>query len=241
MSNNLHRVQNIFIGSGVACPANDTAVASLSTDGQIAILGRDMKALNPAGADTISTQPVIYIAQGKTDTNGVFYLKRSMKIEGTSVLRYEGKSYQAAKREVWAIGYDRKLATRSIEVNAETDYQFSIVFKNYKTLYSERQETFRVNFTSSASATQLSIATQIASAINNGSYKTQVSAVVVGDGTGAYGVTGATNYGVEITAKDVNQNLNTTYTLNQVYFQVAVNDNTGFGTTTTCTQIQAFD
>lgn len=239
MSNNLHRVQNIFISDGSALPANDAAITAV-VDGQIGIFGRDMKALNPAGGDTITTQPSIYIVQGKTDTNGTFYVKKSMKIDGGSVLRYEGASYAAAKREVWSIGYSRATATGSIVVNNDTAYQFSIVFKNYKWLYSERQETLRVNFTSAVSATQLTIATQITSAINNSAYKSQIKAVTVGNGTGAYGLTGATNYGVEIWALDVNQMLNTTYTLNQVYFQVAVNDATGFETTQ-CAQIQAFD
>ena len=240
MSNNLHRVQNIFISNGNALPANDAAITAV-TDGQIGIFGRDMKALNPAGGDTITTQPSIYIVQGKTDTDGTFYCKRSMKIDGTSVLRYEGKSYEAPKREVWAIGYNRKTATGTIEVNNSTDYQFSIVLKNNKHLYSERQQTFRVNFTSSSTATGLSIATQITNAINNSTYSSDIIAVTVGNNTGAYGLTGATEWGVEITAKDVNQYLSTTYTLNQVYFQVAVNDNSGFGDSTTCTQIQAFD
>jgi hypothetical protein len=53
-----------------------------------------------------------------------------------------------------------------------------------------------------------------------------------------YGVTGATDYGVEITALDVAQFVNTTYTQNKVYFSVHVDDSTGFGTTTTCTEIQ---
>lgn len=240
MSNNLHRVQNIFISNGDALPANNAAITAV-TDGQIGIFGRDMKALDPAGNDTITTQPSIYIVQGKTDTDGTFYCKRSMKIDGTSVLRYEGKSYEAPKREVWAIGYNRKTATGTIEVNNSTDYQFSVVLKNNKHLYSERQQTFRVNFTSSSTATGLTIATQITNSINNSTYNSDIIAVTVGNGTGAYGLTGATEWGTEITALDVNQYLSTTYTLNQVYFTVAVNDNTGFSDATTCAQIQGFD
>lgn len=240
MSNNLHRVQNIFISNGGALPANDAAITAV-TDGQIGIFGRDMKALNPAGGDTITTQPSIYIVQGKTDTDGTFYCKRSMKIDGTSVLRYEGKPYVAPKREVWAIGYNRSTAAGTIEVNNATEYQFSIVFKNNKHLYSERQQAFRVNFTSSLTATGLSIATQITSSINNSTYSSDVIAVTVGNGTGAYGLTAATAWGTEITAVDTNQFLSTTYTLNQVYFSVAVNDGTGFGDTTTCARIQGFN
>lgn len=238
--NNLHRVQNIFISDGTALPANNAAQSAV-TSGKIGVYGSDWTALNPAGGDTITTQPGIYIVESKTDTDGVSYLKKSSKITGNSVISYKGASYQAAKRTVWSIGHSRKTATGTIEVANDTNYNFTIRFKNDKTIYSERPEVLNVNFKSATAATQLTIATQIAGAINNSSYKTQISAIVVGDGTGVYGVTGATDYGVEITAKDINQYLSLTYTLNQVYFSVHVNDNSGFGTTTTCTQIQAFD
>jgi hypothetical protein len=238
--NNLNTVQNVFISDGTALPANNAAVSSV-TDGKIGIYGSDWTALNPAGGDTITTQPSIYVVEAKTESDGALVLKKSMKIDGTSVIRYHGESYAAAKREVWSIGHSRLTNTGTIEVNNDTNYNFSIRFKNDKFLYSERPELFNVNFTSATSATQLSIATQIASAINNGPFRSQVTAIVVGDGTGVYGVTGATDYGVEITAKDVNQFSSTTYTPNLVYFSVHVNDASGFESTTTCTQIQAFD
>ena len=237
--NNLHRVQNIFISDGSALPANNAA-STVVVDGQIGIYGNDWTALNPAGGDTITTQPSIYIVQGKTGTDGDFILKKSMKIDGTAVTSYKAESYAAAKREVWAIGYSRKTSTGTIEVNNDTDYNYTIRFKNDKWLYSERPEVLNVHFQSAVAATQLSVATTIASTINTSAYKNLIIAVVVGDGTGVYGLTAAANYGVEITAKDVNQNLSTTYTPNNVYFSVFVNDASGFGTTTTCTQIQAF-
>lgn len=238
--NNTHRVQNIFISDGSGLPANDAAITAL-TSGQIGVYGRDMKALNPAGGDTISTQPSIYIVEQKTDSSGAVYAKRSMKIDGTNVITYEGKAFEASKREAWVIGYNRKTASGSIEVNNATNYQFSIAFKNYKWLYSDRQEFLRVNFVSANAASQLSIATQIYNSIINSSYGSQVSATIVGNGTGIKGLTGATNYGVEITAKPVDQRFNSTYTGNNVYFSVQVDDSTGFGTTTTVTQLQAFD
>lgn len=238
--NSLNRKQNIFISDGTALPANNAA-STVVVDGQIGIYGSDWTALNPAGGDTITTQPEIYIVQGKTGTDGNFILKKSMKIKGTNVTGYKGKSYEAAKREVWSIGYNRKTSAGSIEVNNDVNYNFTIRFKNNKHLYSERPELLNVNFQSSTAATQLLIATQIANAINNSSQKVQIVAIVVGDGTGVYGVTNATNYGVEITAKDINQNLSTTYTPEKVYFSVYVNDASGFGATTTCTQIQAMD
>lgn len=237
--NNLHRVQNIFISAGASLPANNAAITTV-VSGEIGIFGSDWTALNPAGGDTITTQPSIYIVEAKTDSDGVGYVKKSMKIDGTAVTKYEATSYAPARLECWSIGYSRSGATGSITAANDTNYNFTIRFKNDKWNYSERPEVLNVNFTSAAAATQSTIATQIANAINNSSFKTQVVAIVVGDGTGVYGVTGATNFGVEITAKDVAQNFSTTYTPNKIYFSVHVNDASGFGTGTTCTQIQSF-
>lgn len=237
---NSNKVQQIFISDGTALPANNAATTSL-TAGKVGIYGQDMLALNPAGGDTITTQPYIYIMESKTDSNGVGYIKRTGRIDGANILSYTAKKYKAEKREVWAIGYNRLTATGEIEVNNDTDYKFAIRFKNDKQLYSERPEVLSVLFTSAAAATQLTIATQITSAINNSAYRGQIKAVTVGDGTGVYGLTGATDYGVEIWGLDVPLNLSTTYTHNQVYFSVSVLDASGFGTTSTCTEIQAMD
>jgi hypothetical protein len=237
--NNLNRVKSIFISDGTALPANNAQISAV-TSGKVGIYGTDMLALDPTGVDTITTQPAIYIVEGKTDSLGNSYVKRSTKIDGASVISYQADVYSPAKRETWALGYSRSAAAGTIEVNPDTTYNYTIRFKNDKFIYSERPEVLNVSFTSSTTATQLSIATQIASSINNSSFKKNVVAIVVGDGSSILGLTSASNYGVEITSKDVEQFINTTYTLNQVYFSVHVNDTTGFGTTTTCTQIQAF-
>ena len=235
--NNIHRVQNTFISAdaGTAMPADNSAISAI-TPGMIGIYGADMTALNPAGVDTITTQPAIYIVEGKSE-----YTKRSMKIAGTAVTAYNAESYAPAQRNVWSIGYNRATTTGSIEVNNDSNYNFTIRFKNDKWLYSQRPELLNVNFQSSSASTQLALATTIASTINNSSWKAEVVAIVVGNGTGVYGVTGATAFGVEITAKDVDQFYSTTYTPNQVYFSVQVNDASGFGTTTTCSLIQSMD
>lgn len=240
MSNNTNRVQQIFISDGTALPANNADTTSV-TAGKIGIYGQDMLALNPAGGDTISTQPYLYIMEAKTDSNGVGYLKRTGRIDGANIISYTAKKYAAEKRSVWSIGHSRLTGVGTIEVNNDTDYKFAIRFKNDKQLYSERPEVLSVLFTSAAAATQLTIATQITSAINNSAYRGQIKAVVIGDGTGVYGLTGATDYGVEIWGLDVPLNLSTTYTHNQVYFSVSVLDASGFGTTSTCTEIQAMD
>lgn len=199
-----------------------------------------MTALNPAGGDTITTQPNIYVVNKNADGT----LKRSFEVKGTNVISYEANTYTPAGREVWAIGYNRKTAAGSIAVNNDTLYKASIRFKNDKTFYSVRPEYFSISFQSSASATQSNIADQIVSIINNSAYGTgvnkQILAVKVGNGTGAYGLTGATAFGVEIWGLDIaNQFLNTTYKENYVYFSVQVDDTTGFAAGTTCTQINA--
>jgi len=52
------------------------------------------------------------------------------------------------------------------------------------------------------------------------------------------GLTGATAYGVEITAKDIEQFQSSTFKENRVYFSCHIDDSTGFGSTS-CTQISA--
>lgn len=227
----IHKVTNIFVGNGSAL---ETTVNTL-TAGKLGVFDEKNAILTQAYGLGASLAESIQFSE--TFSDGSF--KKSMVINGRSVKTAKGKRYTPATREVWAIGYDRKLATGAIEVNNATDYTFNIRFKNDKSLYSERPEVLRGNFISAASATQLSIATQIAAAINNSGFKTLVSAIVVGDSTGVYGLTGATNYGVEITAKDIEQFQSSTYKENRVYFSVHVDDTTGFGDTTTCTQIQA--
>jgi hypothetical protein len=234
----IHKVTEVFIGGGLAMDPNNTSISALGS--QLAIVGSDMTALNPAGGDTISTQPSIYLVNKNADGT----LKRSFEVKGTNVVSYEANTYAPAQREVWAIGYNRKTATGSIAVNNDTLYKASIRFKNDKTFYSVRPEYFSISFQSSATATQSNIADQIVSIINNSAYGTgvnkQVKAVKVGNGTGVYGLTGATNFGVEIWGLDIaNQFLNTTYRENYVYFSVQVDDTTGFASGTTCTQIQA--
>jgi hypothetical protein len=226
----IHKVTNTFVGNGSALEADVNTL----TPGKLGLFTMGNTALTTAYVASSATQK---IQVSETFADGSF--KKSMLIDGASVVGARGKRYTPATREVWAIGYDRKLAAGSIEVNNASDYTASILFKNDKSLYSERPEMLRINFTSSATATQLSIATQIAAAINNGGFKTLVKAIVVGNGTGVYGLTAATAWGVEITALDINQFRSSTYKENRVYFSVQVDDSTGFGSSTTCTQISA--
>ena len=127
-----------------------------------------MQALNPAGADTISTTggATIYVFSKLADGS----IKRSMGIRGTNVTGYKGQSYAAPTRKVHAIGYNRALSTGSIVVNNSTEYKFSIRFTNDKQLFSVRPEVLSVSFISSASASQSNIADQIVASINGSAY-----------------------------------------------------------------------
>jgi len=226
----IHKVTNTFVGNGTAL---ETTVNTL-TPGKLGLFGKDQAILATAYAAGAAGES---ITVSETYADGSF--KKSMSIDGRNVTSARGKRYSPATREVWAIGYNRKTAAGLIGVVNSTDYTFNIRFKNDKSLYSERPEVLRGSFLSSAAATQLTIATQIAAVVNNGGFKTLVKAIIVGNGTGIQGLTGATAYGVEITALDINQFRSSTYKENRVYFSVSVEDATGFGATTTCDQIQA--
>ena len=243
-------VTEVFIGGGAAL---DAATTAMPLTKQLGIVGPDM--LVPSlSASTIALAPSLYIVNKLT--NGTY--KRSNPIKGTSVVGYKGRAYVPSRRNVWSIGYHRAFTTNndiigtsraftaaagSIEVNSSTEYTFSIRFKNDKSFYAERPETLRVTFTSAATATQLTIATQIAAAINGSAFGSSVSgvkeiiAVVVADGSGAYGLTSATNYGVEITGLTINQFQTTQYAEELVFFSCHVDDASGFGATTQ-TEIQ---
>lgn len=247
-----HKVSEIFIGAGAALSANNTALPSIAV--QTGIVGSNMLTLDPGGSDTTTTEPVIYLVNKLA--NGDF--KRSNPIYGTSVIGYKGVSYSPARRNVWGIGYHRAsvavqsptgsaiTAGGSIIVANSTEYSFTIRFKNDKQFYSERPEVLSVTFTSAAAATQSNIADQIVNAINNSAFGSSVTgvkeliAVKIGDGTGAYGLTGATNFGVEITGLIINQFQTSTYAEELVYFSVQVNDASGFGATT-IQEIQTMD
>ncbi len=229
----IHKVTNVFVSN---VEELESTVNTL-TPGKLGLFNYEQQILEQQYSETASEETTPAFQASLTYADGSF--KKSMWVNGRSVISATAEKYAPAQREVWSIGYNRAKGTGSIAVNPASLYSFYIKFKNDKALYSERPERFTANFTSSSNATQLSIATQAANLINNGAYKTQIKAVVVGDGTGAYGLTGATNYGVEITALDINQFQSSTYKENRVYFDVFVDDSSAFEDTTACSQILA--
>jgi len=249
---NTRNVNEIFISDGATINTNGVNITAITS--QLSFVNSSMVTMEAAG-HTITSDPAFYAVNKLANGD----LKRSFPINGTSITSWKGEAYAPATKETWAVGYNRLTSAGSIEVNNDTLYNLSVRFKWDKQFFSERPEILRISFTSSAAATQLSIAGQIASLINNSGYGSQpsgikvIKAVIVGNGTPntvgttviggvtyyIQGATGASAYGVELVALDVNQFANTTYKPLRVYFSVQVDDASGFGTTTTCTQIQA--
>lgn len=239
----IHKVTNTFVGNGSALEASNLTL----TPGKLGVFKADQSVL-AAAQPYVAGTATQKIQVSETFADGSF--KKSMWVDGASLVNIRTEAYAPATRNVWSIGYNRQSAVGSIEVNNASDYTASIRFKNDKSLYSERPEMLRINFTSSATATQLSVATQIAAVINNSGYKTLVEAKIVSNGpfVAATGTSpavfgdatlgAATAYGVEITALDINQFRSSTYKENRVYFSVHIDDSTGFGSSTTCTEIQ---
>ena len=245
----IQKTTQIFVGNGGALGSTGAAFAGTVTNG-LDIVTSGMTSIL-ASTEKIGTSPYLTIFNKLPNGD----LKKSNLIKGTSVTRYEGQPYAPATREVWSIGYNRGAVSNigtvsaggSITVSASTEYTMSIRFKNDKSFYSERPETLRIEFTSSASATQSTIADQIVNAINNSGFGSSVSgvkmvkAVKVGDNAttgGSYGVAGATNFGVEIWGLPINQFQNTQYGEEIVKFSCHVEDASGFSTTA-CLQLQS--
>ena len=251
MSNNLFRASQTFIANdGAALTTVGQTVASISST-NLGVFGQSQ--IQVAAAPTITTEPVLQLFSGYADGS----VKKSNRINATAVKSYKGQRYQADKRDVWALGYDREAATGSIEVANDTAYTFGVSFKSDKNLYSERNLDIRLSFQSAAAATQQNVAIQAyATAIANTAITSQMNVILVGDGNSAvapasvvfngvtysiYGGTGATNYGLEFTGKDLSQFQNTQFAIQAVYFEVFADRTTGFGLTTTVSQINAMD
>lgn len=242
----IQKVRNIVISDGTALP---TAGASITTigNGDIGIFTKAMVEITPG--NTVSDSDYIYL--GQKDSNGNF--RKTNPIYARNVKNFAARSYAPAAREVWTIGYNRKTAAGTLETNSSTEYKFSIHFTGDKVFYSERPMIIRKSFTTDSSASKLEIAAFTADAINNDTFLSKyVSAIIVGNGTLAtsttatvngsthtiYSSTGATEYGCEIMGLPQTQ-FNTAYTEDRVRFDVHVDDTSGFGPTSTCTQIQA--
>lgn len=224
------RVQSLMVATDNAIVAGGLAVntTNIGTQGALAFVGGNMltQASGITVSDSDSLQIFNYITSNAT-------LKRTMQIPGRRITSYKGEKYSPSTRQVIAIGYNRKTAAGSIPVAASTDYQFDIHVSSDKQTYSERNLNFTLTLLSAATATQSTIATQIVNAINgptgsSGYLNKLLSAKKVGDGTGVDGLTGATNYGVELTGKLLTQAVGS-YAIETPAFSVQCNSLSGFG------------
>lgn len=228
----LHQVQNTVIGTSLTTSG---AVNTL-TAGGIGFLNDAQAYISALTAGGLSQD---FLTGYQSNTDGSY--KKTMRIPVARINKVTATAYKPATRNVTTIGYKRAsigndnstvtAASGSIVVTPSEYYNFNLLFKDNKNLYSERPYRRSYSIISSAVATQLTIATQIASAINTDGAN-DCTAIVVGDGTGVYGVTGATNYGVEITGKVLTQFSNS-YNEDRVYYEVTLDDASGFGTTPT--------
>ena len=229
----IHRVQNLMLSADTAIVAGGLAINPTNvTAGKLAFAGMNNVTLTAGNtvADSDMFQVYQYIA-----ANGS--LKRSMIVPARKITKYEVEQYAPATRKVAVIGFNRLTATGSINAFVNTEYEFSITVKSDKQTYSERLFKKTINFKSSATATQSTIADQVVASINADEYlKKLVSAVKVGNGTGAFGLTGATIFGVEITGKLVPQAVGS-YALETPNFDVNLNANVGFGASARATYI----
>lgn len=237
-----HRVQNLVVSTDNAIVAGSLAIntTNIATQGKLAFAGENNVTLT--AGNTISDSETISIWNYITANAS---LRRTMSIPGRKVTKYTALAYQPASRKVVAIGYNRKTAAGSIPVAASTDYTFTIHVASDKQTYSERNLNFTLNFTSAAAATQSTIATQVVNAINgptgsNSYLPDLLTAIKVGDGTGVYGLTGATNYGVEITGNLLTQAVGS-YAIETPNFDVECNSLTGWGQGYVATVINAQD
>lgn len=237
-----HRVQNLIVSTDTALVAGalDINPTNVGTQGKLAISG--MENVTLTAGNTISDSDTLILWNYITANAS---LRRTMTIPGRKVTSYRAEAYQPAKRKVVAIGYNRKTLAGSIPVAASTDYTFTVHVASDKQTYSERNLNFTLNFLSSASATQSTIATQVVNAINgptgSNSYLPELlTAVKVGDGTGVYGLTGATNFGVEITGNVLTQAVGS-YAVETPNFDIECNSLTGWGQGYVATVINAQD
>ncbi len=237
-----HRVQNLIVSTDTAIVAGglDINTTNVGTQGTLAFSGSSNVTLT--AGNTISDSETIIIWNYITANAS---LRRTMSIPGRRITKYSATAYSPSQRKVVAIGYNRKTAAGSIAVAASTDYQFTVHVASDKQTYSERNLNFTLTFLSAATATQSTIATQIVNAINgptgsNAYLPKLLSAKKVGDGTGVDGLTGASNYGVEITGKLLTQAVGS-YAVETPNFDVELNSLSGFGQGAVQTVINAQD
>src|ERR1017187_9105038 len=181
--NNLIRTSQTFVNNGASVPAQGSTIASC-TNGVLEVLG---SLTNPqtqvAAAPTITTEPSLTLYSGYADGT----TKKGMTIKGANITKYAGQRYSPDTRDVWSIGYNRKLTAGALTVANSTDYTFVISIKHDKNLYSERPLDFRLTFTSDVSATQQTICAQMLSMITAnkaglGTDVGQINAMTTGNG-----------------------------------------------------------
>lgn len=202
-----NRTIKLLVGADVDGAYTGTTINTIENGGVAGFTSQNNLLVNQtyAATESATTTPGIRLVQGALKGN-----ISSTYIRGNRVQGYTGSVWTPSKNQVTTIGYDGNTTINtnlqastgagSIPVANNTEYTLTINFKEEKQFFSYFR---RYVYVTGTGATQLSIGTAVVSLINkdlnNVATKAgKARAVLIGDGTGIDGLTGATNYGVKL-------------------------------------------
>ena len=196
------RVMRLFTSKDVSTAASGLTVNTVTNGSVVPFKANDNTQL--LATDTVTESNEIFLVQGETGTISSTGAAKgnlvSPSIKGVTVRDYRGEIFKAYRQEIVYVGHKPSNTTThaagsgAIVAANSSEYSMLIKFKGQQEIL---WRASRYNYTSDTSATQLEIATAFVTKINADTAIGAV-AVVVGDGTGANGVTGATNYGIQV-------------------------------------------
>lgn len=206
----------ILIGKDLARTANiqitdPATAATYIKDGEILILDQNHAPLT--AGDDVTDSPKITIVQGRGGVNG---LKFSNEIDGRNLISVKGLSYRASVEQVTHVG-NVGAGALAIDVIPFQDYKLTITYIHDTDLYAQQSNQRVFYYTTSATDTQLTIATAFANMINAEDFY-NATATVVNNGA---------NYGIELTGQPLEFEVGL-QKYNKMMFEVQLS---GFGVT----------
>ena len=120
----IHKVTNVFVSNATEL---EESVNTL-TPGKLGLFNYEQQELlGDNYSETPGVEATPAFQASLTYADGTF--KKSMWVNGRSVISATAEKYAPAQREVWSIGYNRATNTGSIAVNPASLYSFYIKFK----------------------------------------------------------------------------------------------------------------
>jgi hypothetical protein len=202
-----NRTIKLVVGADVNGAYTGTTINTIENGGVAGFTSQNSLLVNQtyAATESATTTPGIRIVQGATKGN-----VSSTYIRGNRVHNYTGSIWAPTKNQVTTVGYDgnttivtnlpASTGAGSIPVAANTEYTLTINFKEEKQFFSYFR---RYVYVTGSTATQLSVGTAVVALINSdlaisATKPGKARAVLIGNGTGVDGLTGATNYGIKL-------------------------------------------